>query len=417
MIQQKDSKEDTAIKFYDTNALLLLQEDAFKEFFLISDITLREIENIKTSGRKDEDVKFKARNVARLLDNNIGSYEVVNFEDKHIQFLNQRNLDTDSPDMKIVCCAYFSMFFDENIIFVSDDLNCKNIARSIFHIPVQGVTSHEETYLGFKEVSMTDEEMAYFYEHITENKYDLLVNEYLIIKNTSQEIVDYRRWDGTTHDALGYKQIWNDFVGNVKPRNPQQVLAFDVLQNPDITIKVLSGPYGSGKDYIMISNALELIRQGKYERLVWVRNTVEVANSKPIGFLPGDMNDKLKPYSLILADHLGGEQGLELYMMHDKIELQHLGFIRGRDYKNCILYCSESENMTKEHVQLLMGRVGEGSSLWLNGDYKQTDSPVFKANNGLTTIVSKLKGHEKFGYVKLLKTERSETAAMADLLD
>lgn len=190
-----------------------------------------------------------------------------------------------------------------------------------------------------------------------------------------------------------------------------------MLQNPDVTIKVLSGPYGSGKDYIMISNALELIRQGKYDRLVWIRNTVEVANSKPIGFLPGDMNDKLKPYSLILADHLGGEQGLELYMMHDKIELQHLGFIRGRDYKNCILYCSESENMTKEHVQLLMGRVGEGSALWLNGDYKQTDSPVFRSNNGLTTIISKLKGHEKFGYIKLQKTERSETAAMADLLD
>lgn len=378
---------------------------------------MREIENIKTSSRKDEDIKYKARNIARLLDKNLDTYEVVNFNEKKRSYLLDNGLDADSPDMGIVCCAYFSIAFNEDVIFISNDLNCKNIARSIFHIPVQGIEIHEENYNGFKEVNMTDEEMAYFYEHLTENKYDLLTNEYLIIKNSTDEIVDYRKWTGTTHTVLNYKQIWNDFVGNVKPRNPQQILSFDMLQNDDVTIKVLSGCYGSGKDYIMISNALELIRQGKYEKLVWIRNTVEVANSKPIGFLPGDMNDKLKPYALILADHLGGEQGLELYMMHEKIELQHLGFIRGRDYKNCILYCSESENMTKEHIQLLMGRVGEGSTLWLNGDYKQTDSPVFKANNGLTTIVSKLKGHEKFGYVKLLKTERSETAAMADLLD
>ena len=85
--------------------------------------------------------------------------------------------------------------------------------------------------------------------------------------------------------------------------------------------------------------------------------------------------------------------------------------------KNAIVYCSEAENLTKEHVQLLIGRIGSGSSLWLNGDFKQTDSAVYRMNNGLLSAVQKLAGHEKFGYVQLLKTERSETAAMADLLD
>lgn len=73
--------------------------------------------------------------------------------------------------------------------------------------------------------------------------------------------------------------------------------------------------------------------------------------------------------------------------------------------------------MTKEHIQLLIGRVGEGSSLWLNGDFKQVDHQVFSENNGLLTAIAKLKGHTRFGYVKLIKSERSETAAMADLLD
>ena len=79
--------------------------------------------------------------------------------------------------------------------------------------------------------------------------------------------------------------------------------------------------------------------------------------------------------------------------------------------------CSEAENMTKEHIQLLIGRVGDGSALWINGDFKQCDGEVFRNNSGLITAVDKLKGHPRFGYVKLQKTERSETAAMADLLD
>ena len=118
-----------------------------------------------------------------------------------------------------------------------------------------------------------------------------------------------------------------------------------------------------------------------------------------------------------MADHLGGETGLDMYMMAGIISVEHLGHIRGRDIKNSIIYCTEAENLTKEHVQLLIGRVGEGSTLWMNGDFKQTDKAIFKSNNGLLTSVQRLAGHEKFGYVQFSKTERSETATMADLLD
>ena len=106
-----------------------------------------------------------------------------------------------------------------------------------------------------------------------------------------------------------------------------------------------------------------------------------------------------------------------MQIMSGTIEIEHLGYMRGRDIKNTIIYCSEAENLTKEHVQLLIGRVGSGSALWMNGDFKQTDSHIFRINNGLLSAVQKLAGHEKFGYVQLEKTERSETAAMADLLD
>ena len=239
----------------------------------------------------------------------------------------------------------------------------------------------------------------------------------MIIRKSDGEVVDYRKWIGEEYKTISYKQINSHFLGKIKPRNPHQILAFDMLQNKEQTINVLSGKFGSGKDYIMIANALKLIEEGKFEKLLYIRNAIGVKDASEIGFLPGSKLEKLLPYAMPLADHLGGQTGLELQMMQGTIEIEHLAYMRGRDIKNTIIYVSEAENLTKEHVQLLIGRVGDGSSLWMNGDFKQTDSALFRMNNGLLSVVQKLVGHDKFGYVQLQKTERSETAAMADLLD
>lgn len=273
-------------------------------------------------------------------------------------------------------------------------------------------------YFGFREVTMSDEALAAMYEGcagIVED--DLLTNEYMVLRNEAGNVIDQFRWSGSELVRVPFKAINSRYIGKVKPRNLQQQLALDMLYNNEITVKVLAGKFGTGKDYLMVSAAIDLLERNKYERIVWVRNNIEVKNSKPIGYLPGDYKDKLLPFTMPLADHLGGVDSLELLMNQGKIEAVHFGFIRGRDIKNSIIMCSEAENMTKEHIQLLIGRVGEGSSLWINGDYKQVDGEVFRENNGLMIAIDKLKGHPRFGFVKLLKTERSETAAMADLLD
>lgn len=274
-----------------------------------------------------------------------------------------------------------------------------------------------DEYRGFQEITSDDERLPTFYGDLTNNVFDCRQNEHIIVYDADGVAKDYYRWDGTKYVLVGYRVIKNDYTGDVKPRNPQQRLAIDMLYNQDITVKILVGKFGTGKDYLMSSVALDLVMQGKFDKIMWVRNNVEVKNSKPLGFLPGDAFDKLLPFAMPLADHVGGRDGLERLISNQQIEVEHLGFIRGRDIKNTIIMCSEAENMTKEHVQLLLGRVGEGSALWLNGDYKQTDHKVFAENNGLMIAVDRLKGHPRFGFVKLVKTERSETAAMADLLD
>lgn len=406
--------------FLDTNALLNLQDAAFKENFIISQKTLEEIENIKSSGNKDGEIKYKARKIAHLLDEHYGEFTVIKYDEDIKQIISSFTLE-ETPDNIILATAYVVNSRTPTIV-CTDDLNCRFISREIFGLKTKGTSEIDlittaEDYKGYKDITLSDQEMSDFYLHQDSNLFGCIRNEYLIVRKSDGEVVDYRRWNGSEYVALSYKQVNSHFLGKIKPRNPQQTLAFDMLQNKDMTIKVISGCFGSGKDYVMLANALKLVEDGKYDKLIYIRNAIGVKDANDIGFIPGDKSFKLRPYAMVLADHLGGETGLDLQIMSGNIEVEHLGYIRGRDLKNSIIYCSEAENLTKEHVQLLIGRVGEGSSLWMNGDFKQTDSYIFRNNNGLLSTVKKLAGHEKFGYIRFEKTERSETAAMADLLD
>lgn len=408
--------------FLDTNSLLNLGVKAFEEVepFVISQITLEEIEVIKVDSRKDGEIKYKARMVARLLDENEDKYEVVPYDSIVDDHVSNKNVSL-TPDNIIVASAdLYSKIHEVPILFVSDDINLKFISRKIFGLLTKGTNELHlvdgEEYVGYKTVTMNDEEMAHFYSHLDENTYDLLTNQYLVVKNTDGDIVDNRCWNGFEYRLLKYKQVSNDFMGKIKPRNNEQMLAFDMLQDKATTIKILTGVMGSGKDYLQIANALRLVKLGEYDRIVYMRNPIQVKDIKELGFLPGSLTEKMKPVVMALADHLGGETGLEMKMMSGEIVVEHLGYIRGRTYNNSIVYVSEAENLTKEHMQLLISRIGEGSSLWINGDFKQVDSPVFRMNNGLLAAINCLKGQKEFGYVKLDKPERSKTAELAELL-
>lgn len=274
-----------------------------------------------------------------------------------------------------------------------------------------------EEYTGFKRVTLNDTEVMDILSDNPQLTYDCLTNEYLMPEDSNGKYLGLFKFDGEKLCRVPHQSVESKFLGTVRPRNPQQKMALDMLYDENTTIKAITGKFGTGKDFLMCSAAIDLIEKKKFDKIVYVRNNIEVKDSKPIGYLPGTGYDKLLPFAMPLADHLGGIDGLRFMIEHNKIEIVHLGFIRGRDIKNSIIICSEAENMTKEHIQLLIGRVGDGSNLWINGDFKQVDGQVFVVNNGLLTAVDRLKGHKRFGYVKLEKTERSETAAMADLLD
>ena len=402
-----------AIRFYDTNAILTDCADISN--VVISSKTLEELENIKSSSHKDTDIKYKARVAVRAIREQ--KPEIVVVQKSDYDKIEELGLEITNDNLIIASAWRYSQ--ENPIVFVTNDILCSLIAEKYFGLNVRSICEKSsDDYKGYINYHFsTDEEIADFYSNIQNNTLGLMINQYAILYNPNGEIIDKVKWDGVCNKTISYKPISNDFVGKVKPRNIQQELCFDMLQDNKSTIKVIRGCFGSGKDYLMVTHATQLIKQNKYDKLIWVRNNVEVKDTNPIGFLPNDMKSKLLPFAMPLADHLGGESGLEMFINQGKIEIQHLGFIRGRNITNSIIYCSESENMTKEHIQLLIGRVADGSTLWINGDNKQIDDKVFERNNGLSILVDKLKGNQKFATVTLQKTERSETAALADILD
>ena len=271
-------------------------------------------------------------------------------------------------------------------------------------------------YKGYEVIRSDDERLAEFYE-AKSNIFNLLENQYLLVEDLHGKLADSYVWQNGTFRKVGYTKIGNDFTGVVKPRNAQQEVLFDMLVDKQSTVKLVTGGFGCGKTMSLVVAALDAISKGRFEKIIWVRNNIEVKDTTPLGSLPGDSYDKLLPFAMPLADHCGGIEGLQHLIEQDKVEIVHLGFLRGRDIKNSIILCSEAENLTKQHIQLLIGRVGEGSNLWMDADLKQRDKTAFEKSAGLELMIERLKGQKLFGYIKLLKTERSETARLADLLD
>ena len=206
-------------------------------------------------------------------------------------------------------------------------------------------------------------------------------------------------------------------TGEIKPRNPQQLCAMDMLLNRDIPVKLITGKFGSGKSLLCITAALQAVQRGEFEKIIFVRNNVQVKDTDALGALPGSVMEKTLPYVMPFADHCGGVDGVQMLIEQGKLEVIPLGFLRGRSIRNAILYSMESENLTKEHIQLIMGRIDEGSQLWMDGDLKQRDRQIFEKSAGLELMVERLKGNPLFGYVHLIKSERSKVAQLCDLMD
>jgi predicted ribonuclease YlaK len=406
-------------RFYDTNALLE-QYSSLKEIgeFYTSSIVLDELEHIKTASNKDVDLKFKARSVSRYIAENMVRCNCVVVMKKHYDLLETMSLPITNDNLIIACANLLQNEIGEQVIFVTNDICCINIAQKIFGLRVESkIEKKENEYKGFIEVTMSDEEMADMYSDVTTNTWKLLVNEYIIVKDNFGNTVDKLKWNGECLEVIKYAPVQHRLTEKIKPRNVKQELLFDMLQDKESKVKVIQGLHGTGKTLCMIVHALSLIEKGKFDKIIWVVQNQQVSETKDIGALPGGIEDKMMPYTSIFADKVGGQFGLDMLMSERKLEVIPLAYIRGRSFSRAIVMMTECENTTTQHMKLLLSRLEEDSILMIDGDFKQTDKEVFKANNGLNALIEHLKGQSEFALMTLNDVERSKLANLASLLD
>ena len=274
-------------------------------------------------------------------------------------------------------------------------------------------------YKGYIEVQLDNDKLADFYNNkdLYAELYELKENEYLLIKDSSEEVVDKYCYQNGELRQVKYNIIQNTYCGKMKPRNLQQELAMDMLIDKHSKIKLVQGVYGSGKDYLMLNQALSLIEKGKFQKIVFIRPNVTVANVLEIGYLKGTTEEKLAWTLGPFYDKVGGEEGVRMLVVQDKRELVPLLFIRGRSFDNSIVYVTEGQNITSEIAKLIISRIGDNSELWFNCDTHQVDKQNYKKDNGVNKMVDRLSGNSLFAYIYLPKTERSQVAELATLLD
>lgn len=413
------------ILFFDTNALLSLQEKAFVEHFIISQKTLEEIEHIKVSAAKDGEIKYKARKCAHLLDENYENYEVVLTTNDILNQISNLNLEV-SPDAIIISAAlFYQSQKEQSIIFVSDDINAKCLAREAFGLAAKSprelnLVTDQTVYTGYKDITLSDEEMSDFYCNISHNIFDCKINEYLIIRKSDGEIVDYRRWTGKEFKKVCNKTIKSTMFGDkIHPKDAYQSFAIDsILSN---TMTAITGKAGSGKSLISLITIMHLIETGKYDRVVIMFNPTKARGASDMGFYTGDVIEKAMQNSIgsILTTKFGDRFAVDMLLQQDKIRLVSMADVRGMEVRdNEILYITECQNTSVELLKLCLSRASSECKIVIEGDYTaQVDSYVFDGDsNGMKRVVEVLQGESEFGYVNLPNVWRSKIAALVEKL-
>ena len=412
-------------KFYDTCSLLeqagYLTEEDF-ETMIISSITLDELENIKTSFHKDNEVKFAARKVLHLLDKYYGIYEIVTYQDCYMH--PTLSTLTETNDIKIISCACYwqTIHPTDEVIFYTNDISCKNLAH-LTDLTVQSVDCSDFDYDGYMEIYMDAEEMTDFYMNPTVNKYNQNINEYLIVYDKeTNEVVDRVCWTGTEYRRLSYNTFSSRHFGDIKPISGDvyQALLADSLVNNKITM--VKGPAGSGKTFLSLAYLLHRLERGKIDKIIIFCNTVATKGSARLGFYPGTRDEKLLDSQIgnLLISKLGGRIAVEQLMNEEKLVLLPLSDIRGYDTSGMRagIYISEAQNLDIDLMKLTLQRIGEDGICIIDGDCKtQVDDITFAgSNNGMKRVSQVYRGEDIYGEITLKNIHRSRIAQIAEKL-
>jgi PhoH-like ATPase len=284
----------------------------------------------------------------------------------------------------------------------------------------------EELYPGTTEVAVDGPLVDRFYADGKlpggEVEAALIPNQYVLMRdrdNAGHSALC--RFDG---DSIVPIRKLREGVWGIRPRNKEQHYSLDLLLNDDIQLVTLVGKAGTGKTLLALAAGLQrAVEESGYQKLLVSRPIFPLG--KDIGYLPGDIEEKLNPWMQPIFDNiellmgLGKQekrQGRSYAELVDLgfVEIEPLTYIRGRSLPNVYMIIDEAQNLTPHEVKSIITRAGDGAKVVLTGDPYQIDNPyIDSTNNGLTTVVERFKGEKIAGHVTLTKGERSALAELA----
>lgn len=236
-------------------------------------------------------------------------------------------------------------------------------------------------------------------------------NHFLIYANNAYKVQDGK------FERIDYRVLASTYSGTIKPRNIEQYCIFELLFD-NIPVVCATGKPGSGKSFLMLNYALTELEEGRINKLIFVPANAYVKDSFDIAALPGDLFSKQEHMLGPLIDLVGSAK-VRYLVDNDLIELLPIATARGRSFSDSILYISEAQNLSEDHIQLLISRLAENSRMFVDGDYQgQIDKKIFENKNGIRLLLQLAKTDKAhlFGTVKLDKIERSEIAQLAEVM-
>jgi PhoH-like ATPase len=431
----------------DTNVLL---QDPYSIFsfdeneVVIPAVVLEEVDSKK---RYMDEVGRNARQVSKLIDGfrEIGKLHekiplhnggTLRIELNHRSFHELQEIFVEKTNDNRILAVAKNLSLEEQtkengkiVILVSKDTLVRVKADAIGLIAEDflndRVVELDHIYSGFQELFLPKEVLNRFYSkgfiplsEVTPN--EMYPNQFILMKDIlggSSSAIGIVDKHGSSVKKLVFDQ---EHIWGIKPRNVQQAMAMEILLRSDIPLVTLIGKAGTGKTLMALAAGLMQTEDlGQFKKLLVARPIVPVG--KDIGFLPGEKEEKLRPWMQPIYDNLEylfntkkpGELDAILAGMNS-IEVEALTYIRGRSIPDQFIIIDEAQNLTKHEVKTILTRVGERSKIVLMGDPEQIDHPYLdEHNNGLTYVVEKFKDQTIAGHVKLVKGERSGLAQLA----
>jgi PhoH-like ATPase len=431
---------DTNVLLHDYKCIYNFEENDI----IIPIVVLEELDKFK---RGNDLINFHAREFTRELDKlsgdmlltaniplgeNLGNMHIEtgkDFSEKVSQSFPER-----TADHRILAIAEWvcSTNKDKTVVLITKDINLRMKAKSLGIIAQDyendKVANIDDLYKGIRILeNVSQESISKLYEipeGVSISEFSIESNlsghQFFIMKNNgSSALAHYNPVNKTLNRVI--KQT----TYGIDPRNAEQTFAIEALSNPDIQLVSLTGKAGTGKTLLALAAALA--QHKRYKQIFLARPIVPLAN-RDLGFLPGDVKEKMDPYmqplydNLTVIKHKFSHQSPEFLRINDmmkeeKLMITPLAYIRGRSLSSIFFIVDEAQNLTPHEIKTIITRAGEGTKMVFTGDIEQIDSPYLDtASNGLSYLSDKMKDQDIFAHVNLVKGERSFLAELASKL-